>query len=69
MQLACVLCLLFDKSGQSMGPPKISGKEVIDHYNMKYKGGEIHCMYFMGQKTKMWDDKRNYANRAFNSAS
>ena len=52
-----------------MVPSKISSKEVMDHYNMKYKVGETHCMYFREHKTRIWDDNRSYANRALNRAT
>ena len=48
---------------------KISSKEVIGHHNMKYKVGETHDKYFMGQKTKILDDEGIYASCALNCAS
>ena len=36
---------------------------------MKYKVGETHYKYFMGQKTKILDDEGSYASCALNCAS
>ena len=45
---------------------KFSSKEAIDHYNVKYKVGETHCMYLRQHRTRIWNDNRNYVNRALN---
>ena len=55
--------------GKSMVPLKASSKEVIDHYNVKYKVGETHCMYLREHRTRIGKDNRNYANRALNGAT
>ena len=49
-----------------MVPLKSSNKEAIDHYNVKYKVGETHCMYPRQHRTRIWNDNRNYVNRALN---
>ena len=43
-------------------------KQRGNRADMKYKVGETHYKYFMGQITKILDNKRSYASCAFNRA-
>ena len=55
--------------GKSMVPLKSSSKEVIDHYNVRYRVGEIHCMYLRAHRIRIKKDNRNYTDRALNRAT
>ena len=55
--------------GKSMVSLKAVSKEVIDHYNVKYKVGEFHYMYIREHRTRIWINNRNYADCALNRAT